>query len=124
MHRHCCSVCRHSQGVHHSGRCKAIYSRSCGAENSLQVNPDVDTHGLATPVVLVMVLLRGEVHAAKLVAEYEVTLQVRFVSDNTQSVVDIQNVYTCRSIDDVTRLMPDDHVIVFWYGEFHDGMVR
>ena len=53
------------------------------------LNPDFDKHGLATPVACVMVLLRGEVHAANIVAEYEVTLQVRFVSDNTLSVVDI-----------------------------------
>ena len=105
MHGHCCSLCRSSQRAGHSFRCKALCSRAAVAENGLAVNTDFDIPGLETLVVLVMVLVCGEAHAARLVAQYEFTNQVRFVSDNTLSVVDCKNVSTCRSIDDVTRLM-------------------
>lgn len=124
MHRHCCTVCKLSGGFRHSHRCTAICSNSPGDENLNEANSELATLGFETSGARVMVLVRGDVRAARVVAENEYSMQVCFASDNTLSVVDMHNVHTCRSIGDITFLVSLDHVVVFWNGEFHDAMVN
>jgi len=124
MHRHCCTDCKWSQGFCHFHKCTAICSHASGDENRIEANSDLATLGFETSGARVMVLVRGDVRAARVVAENEDSMQVCFVCDNTLSVVDIQNVHTCRSIGDITLLVPLVRVLVFWHGEFHDGMVN